>query len=465
MRVLLHARLLRETVRTRRLRRILRHLRRRTACNTSGQCVSGYIELGRASAPQAEEPNIRTPDFHGWDPLGADSAWFREFRRDVSLDPADPNSDQMLARLRNANGSIDAQWSGSWTPSDYGWYTFPFQVVSGDTAALSIPGTWAYSSDSHSYLLPPEPVVFEGSTSTKYATSAWSDGGDHHMVVFVRDEATGGLKNLWEYYQPWVTKTAAGQISAVSGASWRKFDLAHGENPVAGTGATDAAGMMILPLSVRYDEVARGSLNHALRFCVNNSDISPTYKWPARTAAGAWNPATGMPYGTRLRIKALWWSANADTVLGTSTQARIIGEAIRRYGLILADGSGGSTIQLQGVADMRWEKDLTTRLDSIPVTALEVVSRRPCCRSPARPSCRWVRRGHGRSPLCQTNPRLAGATSIFGIRTASRSNMRWHRSTRPIAALSSVTPLTSQASTRSSRTRIGTPGSGVFRSP
>jgi hypothetical protein len=124
---------------------------------------------------------------------------------------------------------------------------------------------------------------------------------------------------------------------------------------------------------VRYDEVATGAIHHALRFCVNNSDISPTFKWPARTAAGAWNPETGMPYGTRLRIKASWWNTNADAVLGVNTHARIIGEAIRRYGLVLADGSGGSTIQMQGAADMRWEKDVVARLNAIPVTALEVV--------------------------------------------------------------------------------------------
>ena len=135
--------------------------------------------------------------------------------------------------------------------------------------------------------------------------------------------------------------------------------------------------MMIMPLVVRYDEVARGSVNHAIRFCVNNTDISPTFKWPARTAAGAWNPETGMPYGTRLRIKASWWNAHADSVLGKSTQARIIGEGMRRYGLVLADGSGGSTIQLQGVADLRWESGLHDRLNSIPVTALEVVSTPP----------------------------------------------------------------------------------------
>ncbi len=336
------------------------------------------VDLGRSSITQAAEPAVRTPDLHGWDPLGADCAWFREFKRDISEDAADPHSDQMLSRLLKGKGYIDAQWSGSWTPADWNWYTIPFQVVSGDTAPLSIPGTWSYRPTTNGpYLLPPEPVAYENSKLTTYATTKWVKGGDHHLLIYVRDEATGGLKELWEYYQPWVTRNDKNQITAVAGASWRKFDLRNGETPPPGVPSTDAAGLMITPLLVRYDEVARDSINHALRFCVNNNDISPTFKWPARMAAGAWNRETGMPYGTRLRIKSSWWDANADAVLGTGTQARIIGEALRRYGCILADGSGGTSIQLSGVADKRWEAKLHSRLNAIPVSALEVVATPP----------------------------------------------------------------------------------------
>jgi hypothetical protein len=346
--------------------------------NNSEKKAVRPIQLGRSSVTQAEEPAVRTPDLHGWDPLGADCAWFREFKRDISADAADPHSDQMLARLVKGKGHIDAQWSGSWTPGDWGWYSVPFQVVSGKTALLSIPGTWAYGARSNGpYLLPPEPVAHENAKNATYATEKWTKDGDHHLLIYVRDEETGGLKELWEYYQPWVTRNDKKEIIAVAGASWRKFDLRKGETPAPGVGATDAAGLMITPLLVRYDEVARGSINHALRFCVNNNDISPTFKWPARTAAGAYNRETGMPYGTRLRIKSSWWEANADTVLGTGTQARVIGEALRRYGCILADGSGGTSIQLCGVADKRWEAKLHARLNAIPVSALEVVDTPP----------------------------------------------------------------------------------------
>ena len=213
------------------------------------------IDLGRTSVAQAEEPLIHTPDAHGRDPLGANSAWFQEFKRDVSNEPADPHSDQMLARLRNAKGTIEAQWSVPGNPSNWNWYTFPFQVVRGDTSALSVPGTWSYNPASDGpYMLPPEPVVYENRLQTTYGTTRWNDGDDHHLCIYVRDEASGGYKELWEYYQPWVTRRG-NQITAVAGASWRKFDLLNGEVPAAGVPATDAAGMMIMPLVVRYDEV------------------------------------------------------------------------------------------------------------------------------------------------------------------------------------------------------------------
>ncbi len=338
------------------------------------------LDLGRSSVTQAEEPLVHTPDSHGRDPLAADSAWFREFKRDVSNEPADPHSDQMLARLRKAKGTIDAQWSGSWTPADWNWYTWPFQVVRGDTAPLTVPGTWAYNPASNGpYLLPPEPVVYENSRQTSYATAKWTDGADHHISIYVRNEATGGYKELWEYYQPWVTRDGK-RITAVAGASWRKFDLLKGEVPAAGGRQRMPPGCwscLWWCVTMKWRR-ARSSMPCDSASTTRTS--RPPSNGPRRTAAGAWNPETGMPYGTRLRIKASWWKASADAVLGVNTQARIVAEAIRRYGLVLADGSFGSTIQLQGVADMRWEKRLVSRLNAIPVTALEVVLTPPLLR-------------------------------------------------------------------------------------
>ena len=69
------------------------------------QLAAQPLDLGRSSVAQAKEPGDPYPHSHGRDPLAADSTWFREFKRDVSNEPADPHSDQMLARLRKAKGT------------------------------------------------------------------------------------------------------------------------------------------------------------------------------------------------------------------------------------------------------------------------------------------------------------------------------------------------------------------------
>ena len=154
-------------------------------------------------------------------------------------------------------------------------------------------------------MLPPEPVVYEGRLQTTYATAKWTDGADHHLSIYVRDEATGGYKELWEYYQPWVTRSG-NQITAVAGASWRKFDLLHGEVPAAGVPATDAAGMMVMPLVVRYDEVARARSITPCDSASTTPDISPTFKWPAEGRPRRVEPCNG---------NALWHATPHQGVL------------------------------------------------------------------------------------------------------------------------------------------------------
>ena len=113
---------------------------------------------------------------------------------------------------------------------------------------------------------------------------------------------------------------------------------------------------------------------------------------PPATTASIGTPTNG----TRLRIKEAWWKANADQVLGTDTQARVVGEALRRYGCILADGSGGTSIQLNGVADKRLEPKLHARLKAIPVSALEFVDTPPTLQIKGPTTLELARPGRGR---------------------------------------------------------------------
>jgi len=62
------------------------------------------------------------------------------------------------------------------------------------------------------------------------------------------------------------------------------MDLTDNALRAAGKTSADAAGLPIFPGLVRYEEVASGHIDHALRFTVPHSQN--TYVWPARHQAG-----------------------------------------------------------------------------------------------------------------------------------------------------------------------------------
>ena len=111
----------------------------------------------------------------------------------------------------------------------------------------------------------------------------------------------------------------------------------------AGWTSADAAGLPILPGLVRYDEVLAGAINHALRFTTD--ETRKQYIYPARHYASDSTSASLPPMGLRVRLKPTY-----DTS-GFSPQARVIAEALKQYGMILADN--GSPWYITGVSDPR----------------------------------------------------------------------------------------------------------------
>ena len=79
--------------------------------------------------------------------------------------------------------------------------------------------------------------------------------------------------------------------------------------------------------------------------------------------------ASAPPFGARLRLKA-------DYPLdGLSAGARVVAEAMQRYGIILADGGTiALTAQSDRFTEAKWQGLLRNdSLSSIPITAFEVV--------------------------------------------------------------------------------------------
>ncbi len=115
------------------------------------------LQLGHSPVTYVEARKVDSPSLGGHELLGAGSPWFAELRRDISKDPVDPHSDEMLRRMVQAKGTANGNGiSGSYTPPDWNWYTMPYNVVSGDTPKRTIPGKWSYCpAGTGPYLLPP----------------------------------------------------------------------------------------------------------------------------------------------------------------------------------------------------------------------------------------------------------------------------------------------------------------------
>jgi hypothetical protein len=187
-----------------------------------------------------------------------------------------------------------------------------------------------------------------------------SVSGDQHLLVLD--------KNKCWLYETYSTELCNGTWSASNGAIW---DLSNTEHRPYGWTSADAAGLPVFPGLVRYDEVAAGAINHALRVTVNNT-LSGSgggyFVNPATHAAGN-SSSTHNVIGMRLRLKSSF------NISGFSASNQVILKAMQQYGLIVADN--GSNLFFQGAPDARWNDDDLDNLKTIGASNFEVVQMSP----------------------------------------------------------------------------------------
>ena len=181
-------------------------------------------------------------------------------------------------------------------------------------------------------------------------------GSDHHALLVDRSSCRlyelGGLEH------------SGGRWAAWAGAVW---NLRSNRLRRAGWTSADAAGLPILPGLARYDEVRAGAIRHALRFTAPRTRRA--YVWPARHYASDSNDPSLPPMGVRVRLKASF-----DTS-GFPRQARIVLEALKRYGMILADN--GSNWYISGAPSPGWSNDQLHTLGRVKGSDFEVVDASP----------------------------------------------------------------------------------------
>ena len=245
-----------------------------------------------------------------------------------------------LIRSLGAGAALHADFgSGTWQGSRIG---IPITVVGAGQARVRVRFDYADESDRGPYPIPAN-VAIEG-------------GGDRHALIVDRSTCT-----LYELY---ALRRGGGGWTAGSGAIW---SLRSNRLRPAGWTSADAAGLPILPGLARYDEVARGRIDHALRFTAERTRRA--YVFPARHFASDDTDPTLPPMGLRLRLRAGY------PTRGFPPQARVVLEALERYGMILADN--GSSLYVTGAPDERWDNDDLHTLGRVTAADFEVVDTRP----------------------------------------------------------------------------------------
>lgn len=270
------------------------------------------------------------PLLGGCEVFPADNAW----NQNVSQLPVDPRSNAYIASISAGGDQFLHPDFGS-DPS----YGIPFKVVPASQPLVPI-NFIAYGdqSDPGPYPIPANVPVEAGS--------------DRHVLVLRQTEC-----KLYELYH---AQYSGPGWNADSGAVW---DLrSNALRPIGWTSA-DAAGLPILPGLARYDEAQAGEIRHALRFTVWRSQQAAIL--PATHQAGSTTSASDPPMGLRLRLKASY------NISGFSGHSRVILEALKTYGMIVADN--GTSWYISGATDSRWNDDDLNQLKGVPGSAFEVV--------------------------------------------------------------------------------------------
>jgi hypothetical protein len=225
----------------------------------------------------------------------------------------------------------------------------PFVTVPGTQPMVPIlfGGEADDESDPGPYPIPPDAPIEGGANAPA--------DEDRHVIVLDRDNCI-----LYELYNSFPINNGA-SWNAYSGAKF--FLRSHALRPSGFTSA-DAAGLPILPGLVRYDEVATGEIRHAIRF---TADITRNeFIWPARHEASDDDGVTRPPMGARFRLKS------TKNISGFSPRTRAIAQAMKTYGIILADN--GSNWYVSGAHDTRWDDDeLHQYMDTLKGSDFEAV--------------------------------------------------------------------------------------------
>jgi serine/threonine-protein kinase len=237
-----------------------------------------------------------------------DSPWYK----DVSADAVAAESDSIIGGI------------GQWGAGGRFLIDTSIQFLHDDGSAPLVNFTIDYSDESN---IVPVPIPAGGAVEGETGYTC-TGGGDCHLIV-VQDST----KRLFELYA--ATDNGNGTWHAAQESVW---DLTRHYGPdERGPGCTsaDAAGLSVMAGLIGVRETVSGNIRHALRFILPNNKIrrGPSFVAPASHGTSATTSASGPPFGARLRLKSSF-----DESRIASTGGRAIVQALKKYGMFLADG-------------------------------------------------------------------------------------------------------------------------------
>jgi len=153
------------------------------------------------------------------------------------------------------------------------------------------------------------------------ASQTGTENADRHLIVV--DPIN---RMLYEFYRG--RKTPSGWECACAAV----FDLKSNTLRPNGWTSSDAAGLPIFSAIIRYDEVERGMVNHAMRFTVRNTRRA--YIYPATHYASRKTDPNLPRMGERFRLRGDF------DVSGFSPHVQAILKGLKKYGMFVADNGG-----------------------------------------------------------------------------------------------------------------------------
>ncbi len=302
--------------------------------DVSEKTDSSFVtETNNCTATLADAENIQI--------FPTDNAW----NKDISAAPVDSNSKKIIANFSSSGLHADFG-SGNWDGAPIG---IPYVVVCGAQQkypvvfrANNYDGNYGNESDKGPYAIPlTAPIEGNGS-------------GDSHVIAVDKDNGI-----LYELYN---ASKKSDHWEASSGAIFNLNSDALRHN---GWTSADAAGLPIFAGLVRYEEIKKGVIDHAIRFTLENSNVKPAFISPATHKVNSTGGKYALPFGARIRLKANF------NISSYSKTNQIILKAMKKYGLMLADI--GSNMYISGAPDARWSNDDLHKLGNITANNFEVI--------------------------------------------------------------------------------------------